>query len=317
MKRCPTCDKTFDDAMRFCQSDGTPLVPDEPLDPYKTMVARPANGGETPPVSGSLGSSAADEDHVLELPSDPGARKTTFTTEEEIRREMAARDADDAPVIDIPPLAGTGEPASSLNPPSFGDMSAPPPSPLSENDDFSNQATLLPGSMPPIPSPFGESRPAESEFSKPSTPPFAEPGPVNASPVNPFDMTPEQQRSPISSEPKWNPPPPPVRQEPVGIPSRPMDRPAPVGAASPNQTMAIISLVLGILSIVLCQITGPVAVVTGMMARKKATQNPAEYGGAGLAMGGIITGAIGTILLVLVALYFIAVFGLIAGSSIR
>ena len=40
MKRCPNCQKTFDDAMRFCQTDGTPLVDDAPpADPYKTMVA--------------------------------------------------------------------------------------------------------------------------------------------------------------------------------------------------------------------------------------------------------------------------------------
>ena len=40
MKRCPTCQKTFDDSMRFCQTDGTPLVDDAPpVDPYKTMVA--------------------------------------------------------------------------------------------------------------------------------------------------------------------------------------------------------------------------------------------------------------------------------------
>ena len=45
MKKCPTCDKTFDDNMKFCQTDGTPLVevqdtPAEPEDPYKTTVAK-------------------------------------------------------------------------------------------------------------------------------------------------------------------------------------------------------------------------------------------------------------------------------------
>src|SRR5947199_8858737 len=51
MKTCPTCGKTFDDNMRFCQSDGTPLVDDapavpeptaeEPFDPYATIVGVP------------------------------------------------------------------------------------------------------------------------------------------------------------------------------------------------------------------------------------------------------------------------------------
>ena len=42
MKKCPTCEKTFDDNLRFCQTDGTPLAAVEeapPDDPYKTVVA--------------------------------------------------------------------------------------------------------------------------------------------------------------------------------------------------------------------------------------------------------------------------------------
>src|ERR1041384_5584362 len=38
MKRCPSCNNTFDDNLRFCQNDGTPLL-DEPVDPFQTMVA--------------------------------------------------------------------------------------------------------------------------------------------------------------------------------------------------------------------------------------------------------------------------------------
>lgn len=43
MKRCPTCQNTFDDSLRFCQLDGTLLVDDAgsgglPVDPLKTMV---------------------------------------------------------------------------------------------------------------------------------------------------------------------------------------------------------------------------------------------------------------------------------------
>ncbi len=44
MKKCPTCDKTFNDGMRFCQTDGTPLVEaadDANKDPYKTTVGKP------------------------------------------------------------------------------------------------------------------------------------------------------------------------------------------------------------------------------------------------------------------------------------
>jgi hypothetical protein len=82
-----------------------------------------------------------------------------------------------------------------------------------------------------------------------------------------------------------------------------------------NQTLAIVSLVLGIASIVICQLTGPVAVILGFLARRKASNNPAEYGGAGLALGGIITGIIGTLFLILVIVYLIFVFGFVASQS--
>jgi hypothetical protein len=42
MKKCPTCEKTFDDNLKFCQTDGTLLVEgaeEKPEDPYKTTVA--------------------------------------------------------------------------------------------------------------------------------------------------------------------------------------------------------------------------------------------------------------------------------------
>jgi len=324
MKRCPTCDKTFDDAMRFCQSDGTPLVADEPLDPYKTMLARPGAGGP-PPGAGAAAGLSGNENEVLELPDEQDSRKTSVTSEDEIRREMAAHDASKDQVIEIPPLTDTPSDSPrfggpSLSPPGFGDISAPPPSPFSGSNDRGDQSTFSPerspfgDSTPPIPSPFGEPKPAESDYLKQSTPAFAEPEPTFNSPaVNPFDLPPDQQRNQPIAVQQWNPPPvqsswqEPVKQAPA------FDRPGP--AAGANQTLAIVSLVLGILSIVLCQITGPVAVVTGFMARKRANETPAEYGGAGLALAGIITGVIGSILLVLVLLYFIAVFGLIAGSS--
>ena len=46
MKKCPTCEKTFDDNLRFCQTDGTALVAaDEKttVDPLKTMIAGPGD----------------------------------------------------------------------------------------------------------------------------------------------------------------------------------------------------------------------------------------------------------------------------------
>src|SRR4051812_15887987 len=109
MKRCPICEKTYDDAMRFCQADGTPLEQAvEPVDPYKTMVARPDEIASAIPKS-SFDSPVKEpapkneHDEVLQLPKEDN-NKTISASEEEIRREMASHPADEQ-VIEIPPLA--------------------------------------------------------------------------------------------------------------------------------------------------------------------------------------------------------------------
>src|SRR3954465_13014630 len=108
MKRCPTCQKTFDDNMRFCQTDGTPLVEDAPpADPYKTMVASKedfraalsAQAIEEKPSSAFK----APEDEPLEIPSTPAPPMAS-----EMQTKLAGRD--EAQVIEIPPLAQSEPP---------------------------------------------------------------------------------------------------------------------------------------------------------------------------------------------------------------
>src|SRR5690349_10218235 len=102
MKRCPTCQKTFDDNMRFCQTDGTPLVEDAPQDPYKTMVASKEDiqaalsGSPIEPESAASAGIGAPDDEPLEIPSTPPASKP----ESEFETKLAGRD-----VIEIPPLS--------------------------------------------------------------------------------------------------------------------------------------------------------------------------------------------------------------------
>lgn len=89
--------------------------------------------------------------------------------------------------------------------------------------------------------------------------------------------------------------------------------PISAGPQSKNQTLAIISLVTGILSLFCCGwfIPGIAAIVMGFMAKSKAGNDPANYGGSGLALGGIITGAVSLVLgVIVVALYFL---GFLAG----
>ena len=287
MKRCPTCDKTFDDNMRFCQADGTPLLDDAPVDPYKTMVARPQDiAAATPPP--------AEADDVLDLPADADLAKTMYASEEEIRSEMAARDAGDEQVIDIPPLT---EP----EPPRFSEPS-PPPSP------FSDQDVSSPG-VPPIPSPFESPKPYSYD---PPTPQFAEPEPVREEPAfNPFN---EGSSQPLAQA-EWTPPPAPDagwQNQQIGQ-NTPF-QPPPSGTGSLNQTLPIVSLVFGIVSLCcyISPVTGIVALVTGYMGMKNVNRDPANFGGKGLAMAGMITGGIFLALGLLYWIYVIFIIGFAA-----
>jgi hypothetical protein len=76
-------------------------------------------------------------------------------------------------------------------------------------------------------------------------------------------------------------PPPPLRPVPI--------TPLPVQVR--NSPMAVWSMVLGILSVVCCQILGPVAIVLGAVALANLKTHP-ELTGRGFAMAGIILGVL-------------------------
>lgn len=83
---------------------------------------------------------------------------------------------------------------------------------------------------------------------------------------------------------------------------------------SPSQTLAVISLVVGASSLILgwcCSnglLTGPAAIIIGIIALIQIKNNPQLYGGKGLAIGGIVTGG----LFVLFYMFFILIYGLAA-----
>lgn len=67
---------------------------------------------------------------------------------------------------------------------------------------------------------------------------------------------------------------------------------------SQDQTLPIISLVLGVLCFVTMCCYGGIpfgigAVITGFLGMKNADQNPQKFGGKGMAIGGLILGAFG------------------------
>lgn len=78
----------------------------------------------------------------------------------------------------------------------------------------------------------------------------------------------------------------------------------------PNSSLAIISLIAGILGLTFFPFLGSiVAIITGMMARKEITQSGGALGGDGLATAGLVMGWIGIGLAALGLCVFGAVFG--------
>lgn len=306
--------------MRFCQADGTPLVEDAPpADPYKTMVASkediqaalnaPAPASE--PAQAGIG---APEEEPLEIPSNP----PQSTPASELETKIAGRD--DAQVIEIPPLAEATPP----EPPRFSEPSTPPPS-FGESappSPFAAPEPSGPGDFPttpPIPSPFSapksapfeppaalhvpepepeqertyfEPEPAVPSFSEPeptpATPQYAEPEPAAAQQFNPFEPQSKPQSAPIAQS-EWTPPPSPIQ----GGPSMSAP-PSSTSGAKVNQTLPIVSLVFGIISLCcyVSPVTGLIALITGFLGLKNIKNNPAQYGGKVLALVGMILGGL-------------------------
>lgn len=343
--------------MRFCQTDGSPLVDvvaEAPEDPYKTVVApqEPLPEPPAPPddpfktmvASAPLVPEPEGSGDLLEMPGiDP--LRTMYVSEEEIRQEMESNKPDEDPGLDVP--ASEPEPPApeppvfsepSLSPPAFGD--APPPSPFgsAEPSDPSpwqepeseapatNSATedeTLLGAPVPIPSPFNDSAPQsyeppplEPESYSPTTPPapeYKDPEPA----ANPFDQGFGGGSSPQAMD--WAPPPSPEpswQNEPVGQ-NTPFQPPA-AGTGSVNQVLPIVSLVFGIVSVCcyISPLTGLVALITGFMGMKNVNKDPANYGGKGLAIAGMITGGVFFVLGVFYWIYIIFIVGLAALGSL-
>ncbi len=344
MKKCPTCDKSFDDGMRFCQTDGTPLVEvseDASPDPYKTVVSN-QNDISAPPV-----------DPFKTTVGVPPVNKE----EDDISQNRMREEANNPPLSssfgDAPPTdnaakdnfeASYNVPSEtpkfnepSLNAPDFGDLSSADKSSMSEESNlvFNRSTEDIPPKIDS--SPFSEGAYNQSNFENPPNqaastpfdapsssgyqPPFKEPEQPFNSQRDPFNQsafeksqTPfGQQSSPYNAplqETEWAPPPAPVSNwQDQGLGANTPFQPPLVGAE--NKTLAIISLVCGILSMLCCMwfLPGIIAVVLGIIAKNKADQNPAEYGGRGMALAGIITGGISIAFGIIVSiLWFLGAF---------
>ena len=115
------------------------------------------------------------------------------------------------------------------------------------------------------------------------------------------------------------PPPPPGGQPPPPPPPGQPYQPAPqaYAAAPPGNQKALISLILGIASLVCCGlIAGIPAAILGNMAKNEIAASGGTQGGAGMAQAGFILGIIGSIIWLLFGiLYFVLV--VLAASTSR
>ena len=82
----------------------------------------------------------------------------------------------------------------------------------------------------------------------------------------------------------------------------------------PNNTLAVVSLVLGIVGLVVIPFLGSIgAVITGHMARKQIREG--GEGGDGMAVGGLVTGYLGIAIYLLLGLLFLIPVIFFAASS--
>jgi hypothetical protein len=353
MKKCPTCGKTFDDNMRFCQTDGTALVDDapaaaeEPFDPYATIVGVPKSAipPSTPPLasveplgepldvspsgtvslepaarveegpssSADAGSAAgetassipvAPPDDILDLGADP--LKTMYVSDAEMKEVLGTTSQGaETPSEEIRADEAEAESPASGGSTDFGSIS-PPPSPFSAPSAPEDAPVPAPPSFldTPAASPYSE---AETQFQQPEQS-FQDAPTVFQSNPEPPQFN-DATRAPMQNQ-EWTPPPAPTPEwQNQAIGSNTPFQPPPAGAAGQNKTLAMVSLISGILSCLCCLsvITGPTGLICGYLAKKNIAEKPAEYGGAGLATAGMVLGGIGTalfVVLIIVQVFF-------------
>ncbi len=363
MKRCPACDKTFADGMKFCQTDGTLLVDDAPpADPYKTVVGNQNDLAASPldPFKTMVAGLPKNDEDLLQLPDERDSMKTMVVSQDELLDELKSFDAPvavtksdvsppqyapSAPLIEPKPASSPKDealpappkfdepllPAPKSAEPSLSDATAvmdqsamrenAPPSPFDSKPaagDFSTRSPYGNQENKPIPSPFDGSMigyqppTAPPPFDQPKSaapPPFKEAespfGDYKESGgTTPFGNA-EPFNQPVPAA-EWTPPPAPVSEwqnQDLGA-NTPFQPP---GAASgQDQTLAIVSLVCGILGLVCCGLfTGIPAIITGYMAKNNVDSNPNQYGGRGLAVAGMIMGGISILFSILGFIYYI------------
>jgi hypothetical protein len=290
--------------------------------------------------------SSDDDDDLLQLPEEEpaDAMKTMLVSQDEFNQELNAGKTESAPpALDLPPASAPSAPLIEPEVPrSVGDVSSKsslntaeesaPPSPFDSKpfqNDFSGQSPYGNTDNLPIPSPFQDSMPPGSFQPPPTGSPFNEPiAPMKESEPQfrdapdsstvqspfggqapssmPFGNAADQFNQPLVQA-EWTPPPAPVAGwQDQGLGANTPFQPPVTGGQ--DQTLAIVSLVCGVLSIVCCgAIAGIPAIITGYMAKNNVDSNPSQYTGRGMAIAGMILGGVSLLFTALYLIYVVAV----------
>lgn len=165
--------------------------------------------------------------------------------------------------------------------------------------------SMPPGYLPPSMNPFNNQKSPAKDYSEPIQP-------IQSNSPSPFDAPQSFGQSEPFDQPlqqaEWTPPPAPEaswqnQQIGANTPFQP-----PVVGSGQNQTLAIVSLVCGILGIVCCGLfTGIPAIITGYMAKNHADKDPSQYTGRGLAIAGMIMGGISILFSILGIIYYVVI----------
>ncbi len=324
----------------------------EPVPAFEAAAeALPVPEAVVSPIDEPAAAPIAEPEDVLDLPEhDP--LKTVFVSDAEMRDALGdSAPAVEEPMIEIPAIEEPPAPVApsfsvpNVPAPSFGG-GAPPPSPFAASGpsafdelvpppppvfdepvpappvfeepapEFDEAATLIqPVSFPfepPAPAPAFDPLPAPAF--EPPAPAFEPPAPA-FEPLPPAPVIETPVAAPVA---EWTPPPAPdASWQNQDIGSNTPFQPPPAGTGSVNQTLAIISLVLGIISLCcyISPVTGLAALITGFMAMKKVNNDPTNFGGKGLAIAGMITGGVFFVLGLIYWIYIIFIVGLAALGS--
>ncbi|MFD6352554.1 DUF4190 domain-containing protein [Nocardia tengchongensis] len=84
------------------------------------------------------------------------------------------------------------------------------------------------------------------------------------------------------------------------------------GAPAPDHPQAVVVLILGVMSLVFCQLLGPVAWIMGGKARREIAESNGAIGGSGMVTAGWICGIVATAVILLAILF--VVFAIIVGA---